>query len=192
MDPSELLQRLAQTLSNLGISYLVTGSMATIAYGEPRFTNDIDVVVRLFQHHVDGLCDAFPPDEFYISRESVLEALEHHTQFNILHPRSGLKIDLMVAEYSDFNHSRFERARPLSTAPEATVTFASPEDVIIKKLEFFKEAGSDKHLRDIAGVLAVMGDEIDRVYIERWAGRLGLTDAWNLVTSNTHRHTTDV
>jgi len=192
MDPSELLERLAGTLEDLGIPYLVTGSMATIAYGEPRFTNDIDVVIRLFEHQVDGLCDAFPFDEFYISRDTVREALEHRTQFNILHPDSGLKIDVMVADDSDFNHSRFERARPLSTAPAATVTFASPEDVIIKKLEFFKEGGSDKRLRDIAGVLAVMDDEIDRAYIERWVRRLGLTDAWDLVTSNSRGHTSDV
>ncbi len=181
VDPSELLERLARTLSDLEVPYLVTGSMATIAYGEPRFTNDIDVVIRLFEHQVDSLCEAFPADEYYLSCESVREALEHHTQFNILHPGSGLKIDVMVADDSDFNHSRFERARPLPTAPATKVNFASPEDVIIKKLEFFKEGGSDKHLRDIAGVLAVMGDQIDRRYIERWVRRLGLTDTWDLV-----------
>jgi hypothetical protein len=95
----------------------------------------------------------------------------------------------MVADDSDFNHSRFERARPLPTSPATTVNFASPEDVIIKKLEFFKEGGSDKHLRDIAGVLAVTGDQIDRRYIERWVRRLGLTDTWDLVKSNSRRHT---
>ena len=189
MDPSELLERLARSLADLGIPYLVTGSMATIAYGEPRFTNDIDVVIRLFEHQVDGLCDAFPSGEFYVSRDSVREALQQHSQFNILHPGSGLKIDVMVADDSDFNHSRFERARPLRTTPATTVSFASPEDVIIKKLEFFTEGGSDKHLRDIAGVLAVMGNQIDRKYIERWARKLGLTDPWNLLTSNSRRHT---
>ena len=192
MDPSELLERLAGTLTDLGIPYLVTGSMATIAYGEPRFTNDIDVVIRLFEHQVAGLCDAFPSEEFYISHDAVREALQHHSQFNILHPGSGLKIDVMVADDSDFNHSRFERARPLRTTPATKVSFASPEDVIIKKLEFFKEGGSDKHLRDITGVLAVMGDRIDREYIERWARKLGLTDPWNLLTSNSPRHTPGV
>ena len=192
MDPSELLQRLARILTDLGIPYLVTGSMATIAYGEPRFTNDIDVVIRFFEHQVDGLCEAFPSDEFYISRESVREALQHRFQFNILHPGSGLKIDVIVADDSDFNLSRFARARPLPTAPATTVSFASPEDVIIKKLEFYKEGGADKHLRDIAGVLAVMSDQIDRAYIERWARRLGLSDEWKIVTSDSPPHTSDV
>ncbi|MFV2073422.1 MAG: hypothetical protein ACC742_12320 [Thermoanaerobaculales bacterium] len=184
MDPSELLERLAQSLTDLGIPYIITGSMATIAYGEPRFTNDIDVVIRLFEHQVTGLCDAFPAGEFYISHASVREALQHHSQFNILHPGSGLKIDVMVADNSDFNQSRFARAHPLSVAPNVNVVFASPEDVIIKKLEFFRQGGSDKHLRDIAGVLAVMDDQIDRTYIERWARQLGLTNIWNLVNND--------
>ena len=98
MDPSELLERLAQTLESLRIPYLITGSMATIAYGEPRFTNDIDVVVRLASHQIDELCRAFPAEEFYISREAVADAVTRGTQFNVLHPTSGLKIDVMVAE----------------------------------------------------------------------------------------------
>jgi hypothetical protein len=61
------------------------------------------------------------------------------------------------------------------------VTFASPEDVIIKKLVFFQEGGSEKHLRDIRGVLAVMGDGIDRDYIDKWISALGLTAEWSAV-----------
>jgi len=182
MDPSELLERLAQTLESLRVPYLITGSMATIAYGEPRFTNDIDVVVRLAAHQIDDLCRAFPPEEFYISREAVADAVTHHTQFNVLHPTSGLKIDVMVADDSEFNQDRFSRARSLRVAADREVIFASPEDVIIKKLVFYREGGSDKHLRDISGVLKIMGDEIDRAYIERWVLRLGLTREWSFCT----------
>jgi hypothetical protein len=182
MDPSELLERLAQTLETLRIPYLITGSMATIAYGEPRFTNDIDVVVRLASHQIDGLCGAFPAEEFYISREAVADAVAHRTQFNVLHPTSGLKIDVMVADDSEFNQARFSRARSLRVAVGRDVTFASPEDVIIKKLVFYREGGSEKHLRDISGVLKIMGAEIDRAYIERWVRRLGLTREWSSFT----------
>ena len=181
MDPSELLERLAQTLEGLRIPYLITESMATIAYGEPRFTNDIDVVVRLASHHIDSLCTAFPPEQFYIGREAVADAVANHSQFNILHPASGLKIDIMVADDSEFNEDRFSRARPLRVAAGRDVTFASPEDVIIKKLVYFREGGSDKHLRDIRGVLKVMGGEIDRAYIERWVRKLGLAREWSAV-----------
>ncbi len=178
MDPSRLLDRLSATLEELRIPYLITGSMATIAYGEPRFTNDIDVVVRLFPGQVNALCSAFPTDEFYVSPEAVADAVARHGQFNILHPTSGLKIDVMVADSSEFNDSRFARAKRLQVTPDRTVNFSSPEDVIIKKLVFYRDGGSDKHLRDIRGVLAVMGEDIDRSYIERWVADFGLEREW--------------
>jgi len=181
MDPSELLNRLSQTLEELHIPYLVTGSMATIAYGEPRFTNDIDVVIRMVGAQIDPFCAAFPSDEYYVSPEAVKDAVSRNGQFNILHPSTGLKIDMIVADRSDFNDSRFSRARRLHVAQNREVAFASPEDVIIKKLAFFQEGGSEKHLSDIRGVLAVMGNEIDHSYIDQWVLKLGLSREWSTV-----------
>jgi hypothetical protein len=184
VNQAELLELLANTLEELGIPYLVTGSVATIAYGEPRFTNDIDVVVKLFPHQVSDFCSAFPADHFYISPEAVKEAIDRHSQFNILYPAVGLKIDVMVAEDTDFNDSRFSRTNRLRVAPNLKVNFASPEDVIVKKLAFYREGGSDKHLRDIRGVLAVMGDDIDRGYIDRWVNIFGLLPEWSAVLAD--------
>lgn len=87
----------------------------------------------------------------------------------------------MVADESAFNGSRFGRTRQLKVAPDLAVSFASPEDVILKKLEYYREGGSDKHLGDIAGVLRVMGSEIDHRYITEWALRLGLSQLWRQV-----------
>ena len=56
--------------------------------------------------------------------------------------------------------------------------FASPEDVILKKMEFYHEGGSEKHLRDIAGMLKIRGEQVDRSYISEWAQKLGLEDVW--------------
>ncbi len=155
--------------------------MATIAYGEPRFTNDIDGVVRMIGAQIDPFCAAFPVEEFYVSPDAVKDAVSRNGQFNILHPSTGLKIDVMVADQSDFNVSRFSRARRLHVAMDHEVTFASPEDVIIKKLAFYQEGGSEKHLRDIRGVLTVMVEQLDRGYIEKWVSRLGLTREWSTV-----------
>jgi len=178
MELSELLERVARTFEGLSIPYLVTGSMATITYGEPRFTNDIDVVVRLGHRQVDALCAAFPDDEFYVSRDAAREAVDRNSQFNILYPRTGLKVYVIVAVDSDFNVSRFRRLRRLVTASDVEITFASPEDVILKKLQYYREGGSEKHLRDISGVLRVMGQELDLEYTAKWAGRLGLEEIW--------------
>lgn len=124
MELSELLERLARAFDELDIPYLVTGSVATIAYGEPRFTNDLDVVVRLPLSAVDAVLAVFPEGESYVSRDAMLDAIGRSTQFNILHPRSGLKIDVMVAGPSEFNASRFGRARRLAISSAAAATFA--------------------------------------------------------------------
>jgi hypothetical protein len=181
MELSELLERIARVFDELEIPYLVTGSMATITYGEPRFTNDIDVVARLTRNQVDSLSAAFPEDEFYLSQNAAREAVDRRSQFNILHPKTGLKIDVMVADESEFNISRFSRRRRLKTAPDVEISFASPEDVIIKKLQFFLEGGSEKHLRDIAGVVRVIGDDLDHDYIEFWVRELDLGEIWAVV-----------
>jgi hypothetical protein len=62
-------------------------------------------------------------------------------------------------------------------------SFSSPEDVILKKMEFFQEGHSEKHLRDIVGVLKVSGNQIDRSYIEDWVSKLGLEEVWQEVLS---------
>ena len=185
MELAELLHRVTAAFEELGIPYLVTGSMATIAYGEPRFTRDIDVVVRLEKRDIEKLRSVFPEVEYYLSPEAANEAIENAGQFNILHPRSGLKIDLMVASSSEFDESRFRRSRKLPIGPSSEAMFASPEDVIIKKLEYFRQGESDKHLRDIAGVVKVMGEKIDHEYIELWSRCLGLESLWKKVLEKT-------
>lgn len=181
MEQDELLRFTVAALERIGVPYLVTGSVATIFFGEPRFTNDLDVVVDLPADRVAEFCAQFPPEDFYLDREAVTRALLRRGQFNIIHPRSGLKIDVMIAGDSAFDRSRFSRAVRVSPAADFTASFASPEDVIVKKMEYYRMGGSDKHLRDIAGVLRVSGEGVDRRYIEEWSERLGLTEVWDAI-----------
>jgi hypothetical protein len=62
-----------------------------------------------------------------------------------------------------------------------TAFVASPEDVIIGKMLYYREGGSEKHLRDITGILKVSGDQVDRAYVARWAAELGVTEIWQAV-----------
>jgi hypothetical protein len=187
MELSDLLLRVTRAFEELNVPYLVTGSLATIAYGEPRLTMEVDIVVRLSARAVDRLCSAFPEDEFYVSPEAVRDAVRRSSQFDILHPRSGLKVDVMVTDDSDFNASRFSRSRTLAISPSDEAVFASPEDVILKKLEYYREGGSDKHLRDIAGVLRIMSGELDLGYLDTWARRLGVDGLWAEVRRKTQQ-----
>jgi len=178
MEPFDLLRLLAGTLEQLGIDYLVTGSMATIAYGEPRLTNDLDVVVALPIERVEAFCAAFPEDDFYLSRDAVREAVLHRRQFNIIHFASGLKIDVIVPKADDFEQSRRQRGRSLPVGPDWRARFASPEDVILRKLQYYQSGGSEKHLRDIAGVFKIQGSRLDLGYLAEWAARLGVAETW--------------
>jgi hypothetical protein len=184
MEQSELLRYFTRILEQLGLRYFVTGSVATIFFGEPRFTNDIDIVVDLPPNRIPELCGIFPSEDFYISEEAVRRAVARKSQFNVIHPASGLKVDVMVPSEDAFNRSRFARARRLMPAPDYDAVFASPEDVILKKLEYHREGGSDKHLRDIAGVLKISGDQLDLSYLAEWSSRLVLADLWEKVRAS--------
>ena len=181
MEQSELLQFLTRALERLRLPYLITGSTVTIFYGEPRFTNDIDVVVQLPANALREFCREFPADEFYVSEDAAADAVKDHSQFNIIHPGSGLKIDVMVPVMSEFDRSRFQRARRVQAGSDWSALFATPEDAIIKKMEYFREGRSDKHLRDIAGVLKTSGALLDLQYIDRWATKLDLRDIWQAI-----------
>lgn len=176
MTQTELLELVAEVLSQLGIGYVVTGSVAATFYGEPRFTNDIDVVIDLPAGLVHQLCASFPAEAFYLSEESVLDAVVRRRQFNLIHPASGLKVDFIVARNDRFDRSRFSRSQRVELPSRQQAQFAALEDVILKKLQYFHLGGSEKHLRDIAGMLRVSGHLIDFKYLRRWAEELGLTE----------------
>lgn len=181
MEQYELLQKVVTVFERLDVSYLVTGAVASIAYGEPRLTNDIDIVAAVEERHILGLLAEFPAAEFYIDEDMIKEAIREHGQFNIIHPASGLKVDVIIKKNTAFDESRFRRIRKIQPAPTFEADFSSPEDVIIKKMEFYKEGGSEKHLRDITGILKVSGEIVDRDYISQWAERLGITEIWDAV-----------
>lgn len=178
MGPFELLKKVVDAFERMEIPYFVTGSVAAMAYGEPRLTNDIDIVAEIKERHVGTLLEAFPPNEYYISEDMIRNAIPCRRQFNIIHPASGLKVDVIIRKDTPFDNSRFRRARRVHAGESCQANFAAPEDVILKKMEFYREGGSEKHLRDIAGILKISGDEVDRGYIVDWSGRLGLDEIW--------------
>jgi hypothetical protein len=183
MEQFELLRYVTTALGDLGLRYFVTGSTATIFYGEPRFTNDIDIVVDLPESRIKEFCTRFPGDEFYVSETAARDAVMRKSQFNIIHPDSGLKVDVIIPDASPFNHSRFSRIRRLRAGDDFDAFFTSPEDAILKKMEYYREGASEKHLRDIAGVLKTSQQKIDLAYITQWAQQLGLSEIWATVQS---------
>jgi hypothetical protein len=181
LDQADLLRFVIDALETQGLAYMLVGSIASAAFGEPRLTHDIDIVVQLSAVEVDGLCRAFPDPEFYVSESAARQAVLSHGQFNVLHPTSGNKIDFMMARDDAWGRSQMARRVRQWILPDREGFIAAPEDVIIGKLWYFQVGGSEKHLRDIASMLRVSGDEIDIDYVDRWAKQLGLEAGWQAV-----------
>lgn len=181
MEQHELLRYIVRSLESVGIRYLITGSMASMVYGEPRFTNDLDIVVQILEEDIARLKGCFPENEFYFSEDAARRALRETGQFNVIHSSTGFKIDFVIRKNEPFDDSRFSRTKRLKAAEDTVASFASPEDVIIKKMQYYKMGGSEKHLRDITGILKVSEKMIDYGYIENWSKKLVLSEVWQSI-----------
>lgn len=178
-----MLIHVTGVLERLEIPYFVAGSMASMLYGEYRSTQDVDIVVFLRFGKIPRLVAEFPEPDWYLDPSTIHDAMEHCGQFNLIHIPSALKVDFMTPEEDYYHEVRFSRARRHEVAPGISAMFAAPEDVILKKLVYFKEGGSDKHLRDIASMIRVSGESFDRPYLEKWVASLKITEQWQLVKS---------
>ena len=174
----EFAALVAGRLESLGLEYYITGSTASMLYGEVRFTQDVDIVVEIPAWKIKELCALFPDDGFYLSEEAAWQAVEMGGQFNIISKESTFKADIITFRDKPFDNSRLARRRRVEMAPGLSAYFASPEDVILKKLEYHRMGGSDKHLRDIAGIVKISGEKLDRRYLDDWALRIGVAAEW--------------
>ena len=182
MEQPELLAFSLELLEKLNINYMVVGSIASSAYGDPRLTQDIDIVVDFAPGQVSSLCEAYPTGEFYVSVEAADKAARQPgAQFNVLHPSSGNKIDFMIARRDAWGIGQLSRRQRMQLLPGREGYAARPEDIIIAKMLYYQEGGSEKHLRDIAGILKVSGDIVDREYVGSWVERLVLADIWRAI-----------
>lgn len=185
MKQTEFLKRALEVLDALQIPYAIVGSWASGFWGDPRMTRDIDVVVRINVDHVPLMLACFPAPEFYVSRPAMEEAIRLATQFNVIHPTSANKIDFMVVKQSRWGVAQLTRRRWVRITPDCEGFVAAPEDVILGKLLYYHEGGSDRHLSDIAGILAKSDEVVDRNYVRELADELGVAAEWQLVLSTT-------
>jgi hypothetical protein len=180
LEPDAILF-LLRPLNRLGAPYMVTGSVAATVYGEPRLTNDVDVVVELPAADAARFAAAFAGDSFYcppvetIGDEARREARGH---FNLIHQESGFKADVYLVGRDPLHRWALARRRLVRAGGE-DVWIAPPEYVILRKLEYFREGGSEKHLRDVAAMLRVSGDALDRAALTDWIERLKLNEGWD-------------
>jgi hypothetical protein len=175
-------------LEERGIVYMVTGSVASMLYAEPRMTLDIDLVVELRVEDAAAFLDAFPAQRFYkppleVAREECARGTRGH--FNLIDNETGYKADIYLAGTDPLHRWALARRRR-TTSLSSPITLAPPEYVIVRKLEFWREGGSEKHIQDVSGVLAA-GVPLDREFLEDQIRARGLDDAWQRVSGSSAR-----
>ena len=182
MQPLELVSLFVEPLERSGFPYMITGSVASIFYGTPRVTYDVDLVLQITDDQIEEFVALFPSSDFYCPPvETIRDELLRlgNAQFNLLHPESGFKADIYPV--GDFiQRWGLERRRRFEQGSSA-VWVAPPEYVILRKLEYFQEGGSSKHLSDIQGILALKGKEIDLEWIRTKAADYDLVAAWRRI-----------
>ncbi|HUD48077.1 MAG TPA: hypothetical protein VMR33_14690 [Candidatus Baltobacteraceae bacterium] len=184
MPELELFLLFTRPLQRAGIHYIIKGSVAAIFYGEPRLTLDVDLIAFLNDNDIASLADLFPSGEFCVPPPEIIAAearREQRGHFNILHLGTGFKADSYLAGRDELEAWAFRYQRRVQFAGE-TIALAPPEYVIIRKLEYYREGGSEKHLRDARSMLAVSGAQLDQPALQDWIQRRGLQIEWKLVS----------
>lgn len=169
----------ARRLEAIGAPYMVTGATAAILYGQPRLTNDLDVVLTLDDAARAALLDAFPEAEFYVPPESVIRAEQARNQrghFNLIHHESGYKADIYLTGADPLHAWALPRRRRMRWSESGEIAVAPPEYVVLRKLEFYREGRSAKHPADIRAIREITG--VDEVAMAPWLERMGLNALW--------------
>lgn len=178
-EPIAVTLQVVEVLERLGIRYLIGGSLATALYGVARSTADADLVADLGPQHIENLVESLRRD-FYIDVDSVRDAARRRSSFNVIHLGSMFKVDIFVAGRRPFDRVQLQRRRKqvVAVEPERSAYFASPEDTVLAKLEWYRLGGgvSERQWRDVLGVLKEQQGQLDLAYLRQWANGLGVSD----------------
>jgi hypothetical protein len=178
-DPLEVVVLVTDVLDALGVPYLLGGSVATSLIGIPRLTQDADLVADLELRHAEALVRALG-DAFYADEDAIRDAIRRRASFNVVHLGTMFKVDVFVQRRDPLSQAEMARRRAVRIAddPPRDLQVASPEDLILQKLDWFRRGGgvSDRQWNDVLGVVKVCGPTLDRAYLEHWAARIDLSD----------------
>lgn len=182
-----ILKETVSVLKRENIPFMIVGSFVSSLYGEPRSTQDIDLVIQLEKKHIPILLSSFQPPKYYLDEELILMAMESKKMFNLLDTEEGDKIDFYIIKNEAYEKEKFSR-KVNRMFLEEELPMLSAEDLIISKLIWCIQSGrSERQLRDAAGVYRVQKNFLDLQYMERKIKELNLTDLYNEVKKGSER-----
>lgn len=179
-EPVLVVVKVVQAFDEIGIEYVVGGSLASSVYGVPRATQDVDLVADLKLSHADPLQELLG-GEFYVDSDMIRDAVRRQGSFNVIHLATMFKADVFLMRQDDWSREEMRRARSEELeGPQGptTVRFATPEDTILHKLIWYRlgDEVSDRQWSDVLGVLKIQGDGLDDEYLDKWASQLDVAD----------------
>lgn len=169
------LAMITDVLTACEIAYMLTGSLASSIHGEPRATNDVDLVVEITPNNLSRLLATLPED-CYVSEAAARDALRRLSMFNVIDGTSGWKADFILRDDRAYSRAAFSRRR-IAEVLGGSYWVSSPEDVILSKLEWAKKNQSERQITDALSVLRIQKEQVDLDYLREWAGGLGVTDS---------------
>lgn len=179
VQPISVLSLVTSAFNRLGIRYVLVGSFASSTHGLYRATADIDIVAELNPEQVRPLHEALH-EAFYVDESVMRKAVAQKRSFNAIHFESVFKVDIFVAQQDDFASTQLDRRqlRKLSPDRDESVYVASPEDTVLAKLRWFRAGNesSTTQWNDVLGVIGIMQDNLDVLYLRQWAERLQVSD----------------
>ena len=181
MNSSEIIQALTplvDVFERFTIPYYIGGSVASSVHGKRRATQDVDIIAAIQRHHVQTLVKLLE-NEYYIDGAMINDAIRHHSSFNLLHNDTGVKVDVFVLKTSAFAQHELSRAQEDVLEPGTrSFYFASPEDIILNKLRWWKMGGgiSTRQWNDILEVIKRQANVLDLPYLRQFAPSLGVSD----------------
>ncbi len=178
-EPFDVLLLVTELLDELGVLYVLGGSLASTAYGQTRTTVDADVVADLRSDQVRPFVQALQA-QFYVDEGAAADAIQRKGSFNLLHLDTMFKVDIFIPKDRLFDQQQLarRRARTIYDNPVQKIWFVSPEDIILAKLEWFRLGGevSERQWRDVLGVIRSQSDQLDHAYLRQWATILNVAD----------------
>lgn len=178
-EPIRVALAFAGILERLGVPYFAAGSVASSVHGEPRSTDDIDLVADLRPDHVAPLLAALTPD-YYVHSDAVRDAVARGASFNAIHLATAVKVDVFVVGTDDFDAERVAHRALVRLWPDPPqeLYVDTAEHTVLRKLEWFRRGGetSERQWRDVLGILRAQGRRLDRARLDGWAARLGVSD----------------
>lgn len=175
----KLLNNLLAVLNENHIDYMVTGSIVSSLQGEPRATHDVDIVVNIRTPAIPALIVAYPPPQYHLDANSINDAIEHKSMFNLLDTNEGDKIDFWILTDEPFDKSRFERKYEENVFG-FKMKISKPEDTILAKLRWAKlSGGSEKQFTDAMRVYEVQYGKLDLTYLQNWVNQLQVDELWH-------------